>query len=628
MKKIYTSVIAVCILCFSQNLALAQGIPARQETNLDQVYNQFNLSGEGVVIALIDRGIDYFHPDFIDENGNTRLLYLYDMINQEGANDPDNPYGVGTIFTEDEINASLKADGSPLSTDRYGHGTAISGIAAGNGTGTSNLAFQGVAPKAKIIVVKAVQDYFPPFDDQPGQDGFYDPSYIPIAIQFVADKFEELNLPGVALLNMGSIGGPTDGTSTICRAIDNFVDTGHPFVCGVGDDGGNDNHASATVSQDGIVEIKIQKGEPGNLRFDLWYSEDDRFDVSITRPDNSIEGPFTAPATANDANDRFLTGINYYHRGANVDFAGATSNRRELMIDLTGATGEYKITLTGSSINGGGKFHAVLNPSNNHNTNEFVSHVVAGYSINDFSSAANAISPTDYVVKNNYIDMDGINRQFTGQGDPGELWIGSSFGPTQNDQLGVDFAATGELLYAAYSPNTWYSHFPHLLVQGGDNNYGIQNAVSAAAPLTTGVIALLLEMNKKLTPAQIKSVLQSTAWADSFTGTVPNNKWGFGKLDALAAIKEVESLGIFSLTRKNQVFNIFPNPANEQITIRYTNNLDSKIQQIRIFNNLGQVVLQSDKDIKKIDISNFMNGIYHLVIETDSGISSGKFLKN
>ena len=625
--KYFSFVIIFSTILFFSLPAFSQGIPARQEAKLDQLYSQYDLSGEGVVIALIDRGIDYFHPDFIDENGKTRLLYLYDMINPDGANDPDNPYGVGTIFTEAEINASLETDGPPLSMDRHGHGTAISGIASGNGTGTSDLAFQGVAPKAKIIVVKAVQDYFPAFDDQPAQEGFYNPTYIPIAIQFVADKLEALDLPGVVLLNMGSIGGPTDGSSTICRAIDDFVDTGHPFVCGVGDDGGAENHASATVNPDGTIELRVMKGDAGNLRFDLWYSEDDRFEVSITRPNNSTEGPFPAPATANDADDRFLTGINYYHRGANTDFAGATSNRREIMIDITGATGEYKITLKGTTVNGGGNFHAVLNPSNHHNSNKFLSHIVEGYSINDFSSAAKAISPTDYVVKNDYYDINGVYRNFTGQGDPGELWIGSSFGPTQNGEMGVDFAATGELLYGAYSPNTWYSHFPHLLIQGGDNKYGIQNAVSAAAPLTTGVIALMLEMDKNLTPDQIKTILQTTARADSFTGTVPNNQWGYGKLDALAAVKEVETLGIYSPSVYKQDFTIYPNPSSDKIMIKFDDNKELNNSQIRLVNNLGQMVLLKELKTDYIDIRNLPNGFYQLIIEHDSGISTAKFLK-
>lgn len=626
MKKYYTCIVIVICYVLLNNTSNAQGIPAREESKINQVYSQYGLTGEGTVIAIIDRGIDYFHTDFIDENGKTRLLYLYDMINPEGANDPGNPYGIGTIFTEEEINASLENGEPPLSMDRYGHGTATTGIAAGNGSGTADLVFMGVAPKAKIIVIKAIQDNFPAFDDQPGQDGFYNPTYIPIALQFIADKVD--SMPTVALLNMGSIGGPTDGTSTIARAMNDFVDLGHVLVCGVGDDGGADNHASATVIQGESIELNIQKGETGNLRFELWYSDDDRFEVTITRPDNSTEGPFPAPATANDADDRFLTGINYYHRGENMDFSGATSNRRQLMIDFTGATGEYKISLKGTSIDADGKFHAVLNSSTHSNNNKFLSHVEEGYAINDFASSEKSISPTDYVVKSDWVDMGGIQRQMTGQGDPGELWIGSSFGPTQDNRIGVDFAACGEVLYAAYSANTWYSHFPHLLVQGGGNNYGIQNAVSASAPLTTGVIALMLDTNPNLTPDMIKQILQQTARSDSYTGTVPNNKWGYGKLDALEAVEEAETTGIFSIKDNQFDLIVYPNPARDFIILSFDKRSSEKVERIQVINMQGQEVAISEGSNSSLRIGHLPIGIYNIIIHGKFGISSSKFIKH
>lgn len=632
MKVIRISgMILLLISLFNPSGIMAQGNPAREESKLNQVYSEFSLTGENVVVALIDRGTDYFHPDFIDENGNTRLLYLYDMVNPAGANDPNNPYGIGTIFTEDELNASLASGGDPLSTDRHGHGSATSGITAGNGSAISSMEFQGVAPGARIIVVKGFQDYFPPFGNEPGQDGFFNPSYLPVALEFVADKIEETDLPGVALMNLGSIGGPTDGTSTVCQAMDNFVDQGYTLVCGVGDDGGNDNHASATIAQDDVLELEIQKGEAGNLRLDLWYSEDDRFQVTLVRPDNSTEGPFAAPATANDADDHFLTEINYYHRGANQDFSGATSNRRQLMIDFTGQTGTYKVILEGTTISGPGSFHATLNSSVHYNNNKFLSHIVEGYSLNDYTSAEKVISPTDYVVKNDWYSMDGNYHQMTGQGDPGELWIGSSWGPTHGEEQGVDFAACGEVLYAPYSPNTWYSNFPHLLLQGGENKYGIQNAVSAAAPLTTGVIALMLEMNPNLTAQEIKSILQETASSDSFTGAVPNNQWGYGKLNAFAAMEEVQNtFGIHNNHVKHSGIKISPNPVQDNLHLEIESSIGFKVEKVSLINILGELVYQQEWDKTNsggIVLNHLPPGIYQLVVSGENGIATEKFLK-
>jgi len=545
-------------LLFSLPL-IAQGIPPREEVNLDDVYAQYNLSGEDVVVVILDRGIDYRHTDFLDENGNTRLAYVYDMLDPTGSG---NPYGVGTIFSRADIDQALDNNDPPLSTDRYGHGTATTGIVAGNGSGTAGLQFQGVAPKATIISIKITHDPFPPFGTQQGQTGFFDPTYIPIALQFAQDKIAELGLPSVTLMNIGSIGGPTDGTSTVCQAINQYVNAGHPFVCGVGDDGGNDNYAAGSINQNQTIELDIDKTEAGFLRFDLWYSEDDRFTVSIERPNGTVVGPFAAPTGPNDAVDQNFGDMSMFHRGANTEFWGATSNRRELLIDFSGANGTYTVHLEGAQINEGG-FHATLNPSTYFNNNKFLSFVSAGGSINDYASAQGAITPTDYVVDNSWIDIDGIPRGLTGQGAPGELWIGSSSGPTHDGRLGVDFAAPGEVCHAAYADDTYYENFSFNVLQNSNGLYGIQNAVSACAPLSTGVIALMLEARPELTPTQVKNILWQTAREDSFTGGVPNQDWGYGKLDALAAIERTLSLEDFDRSK----IAIVPNPTSGNISI-------------------------------------------------------------
>jgi hypothetical protein len=581
-------VLFFCAFLFSI-LLFGQGIPPRVEVNLDQVYTQYGLSGENVLVVMLDRGIDYRHPDFLDENGNTRLAYIYDMLDPSGSGDPNNPYGIGTIFERADIDAALDNGDPPLSTDRYGHGTATTGIIAGNGSGTVSGEFQGVAPNATIISVKITHDPFPPFGTEPGQTGFFDASYLPVAMQFAEDKIAELGLPAVTLMNIGSIGGPTDGTSLIARSIDNFVNNGNTFVCGVGDDGGNDNHASGAISQSQTIEIDIQKGEAGNLRFDLWYSEDDRFTVSVERPNGTVHGPFTAPSGPNGIADQNLGDIQIYHRGANTEFFEATSNRRELMVDFSGVTGTYHVILEGSQINDG-EFHTTLNPSTYYNNNKFLSFITPGYSINDYASANLVITPGDYVVQNDWIDINGVPRDITGEGEAGEIWIGSSSSPTQDNRLGIDFVAPGEVCHAAYADNTYYENFQFNVLQNSNGLYGIQNAVSAAAPLSTGVIALMLEVNPNLSPAEIKSILQSTARQDSNTGSVPNDTWGYGKLDALAAIVETyTTLGISENSEFPVV--IAPNPTRGDITVSLSKQYSTISAEV--FNVIGQSI---DKD--------------------------------
>jgi len=419
-----TTILTVLFIVMVQLFTYGQGSFIRSEAKIDEAVDLYDLSGDGTVIVMIDRGIDYRHPDFIDDAGQTRIAYIYDMTDPSGANDQDNTYGVGTIWDEAEINQALANNTTPpLTNDNNGHGTATTGIMCGNGSGTASREFKGVAPNARIISIKFIRDGFPAFGSNPGETGFFDIALLDEAFDFAHDKIQELGLPSVTLMNFGSIGAPTDGTSLVCRLMDDYVDLGHTLVCGVGDDGGRANRAAGTIAQGQTIEIEINKVTP-TLRFDLWYDESDRFEVSVQRPSGAIEGPFSAPVNAVGVNDQFLTNLFIFHRGADVEFFQATSARRELLIDLTGSNGIYKVILKGTTINGTGNYNATLNPSTFSNANAFLTHIAPQGSINDYSSAFKVISPTDYVVDNSWTDINGIPRNRTNEGAPGEIWIG------------------------------------------------------------------------------------------------------------------------------------------------------------------------------------------------------------
>ncbi len=567
MQKIFLTLL--CSGLVQIGLSQTQGDNLRAETRLDLVEQQFDLDGSGVIVAMIERGIDYTHPDFIDEQGNTRIAYLYDMLNPAGANAPGNPYGIGTIFTRAEIDAALDA-GTPLgSTDRFGHGTACTGIAAGDGSGMPGAPYRGAAPGATIIAVKVNHDPFPAGGGIAGQAGFYNPDYLPVALQFVKEKSLELGLPSVALLNLGSIGGPTDGSSEISRAMENYGGSGRILVCGVGDDGGAANRAADTVALNDTSFLQIHKGSAGNLRLEVWYSGDDRLGVSIQRPGGSIFGPLAAPGTnATSATDT-QTGITYYHRGGDQDFVNSDNGQRQILIDLSGDTGVYVVQLHGEQI-ASGSYFASLNPATYYLQNGFLNHIYPGASINDFASATNTIVPTDYVYDTTYVDLDGIARARGGQGKVGDLWIGSSAGPTLDGRLGVDIAVPGELSVGAYSPDTYYSLFRFNMMQNSNGLYGIQNAVSGAAPTLTGFIALMLQVNPVLNTEDVRNLLHQTARQDAFTGAVPNAEWGYGKLDALSAIQATyNTLGIEEKLREAPALSFSPNPASGMVQYQW-----------------------------------------------------------
>ena len=109
---------------FSENSSDLNSVCANNLNNFDR-----NLTGKGVIIAILDSGIDFRHPDFIDDNGNSRILHIWDQ-NQPG-NPPDG-FDFGTEYSNSEINMAINNEIEISEMDLDSHGTAVAGIAVSN----------------------------------------------------------------------------------------------------------------------------------------------------------------------------------------------------------------------------------------------------------------------------------------------------------------------------------------------------------------------------------------------------------------------------------------------------------------------------------------------------------------
>jgi hypothetical protein len=169
--------------------------------------------------------------------------------------------------------------------------------------------------------------------------------------------------------------------------------------------------------------------------------------------------------------------------------------------------------------------------------------------------------------------------------------------------------------HAAYADNTYYENFTFNVLQNSNGLYGIQNAVSAASPLATGVIALMLEAAPTLTPNEIKTALQLAAVGDNETGAVPNNTWGHGKLNALLAIEN--ALGISERSLQSSV--IFPNPVREALYIASR----SKVIHIDIRDTGGRLISRATSlnGIRSQDVSNLKSGLYLVTLSSEDALS-------
>lgn len=533
-----TKVLSQIVICLGFASALLALDKVRVETRSDQAAAKYKLTGKGVIFAMIDRGIDWKNKDFQNSDGTTRIAYIFDLTDDTGAKASGNPYAHGTIYTADQINKALKG-GTPIpERDYLGHGTANTAVAAGNGANVAK--YHGIAPEATIVAVKFLNDGTPAHGDTPAVPSFFHQELYPIAIQFVVDKAKELKMPCVIVIDQGSINGPTDGTSAFSRLVDATVgiQPGLVLIPGAGDDGGAANHAAGNVPAKGNIVLKFKQGLPG-ISFDLWYPGSDEFDVAIKTPDKTY-GPFTAPAGAGADFHPSLGELSYFQYGNKTNKGyGAKNDKRQIVIvtNADSPVGEYAVTLTGRTVVNG-HFDATLNPSRESDASRvnFFENFVAGGSISDFAAAHNAVNDTCYVIRTTWKDVKGAARGLTNQGNVGEIWKGTSVGPTFDGRLGIDVSAPAEGIMTAYDPDSFWAVATANEIQDGNGLYGLAGANSSSNPVTAGIIALMLQLNPKLDAFTVKDILHKSARKDKFTGAVPNPVWGYGKIDAMNAL--------------------------------------------------------------------------------------------
>ena len=257
------------------------------------------LTGRGVLVGIVDSGIDYANPDFRNEYGTTRIAYLWV---QSASGNPPAGYTAVSEFTREEINDALSGsdsgnifDGVPgsgsgenggriLSRDTSGHGTAVAGIAAGNGRGSEGRRYRGAAPEAELIIVKM---------GTPRPDGFPRTTELMTGVDYVIRRALELKKPVAVNISFGNTYGSHDGTSLIERFLNDISETWKNVICvGTGNEGNSGGHTGGQVSDDEetVVEIAVQPRET-DLSVQIWKSYVDEMDISVISPSGIRVGP-------------------------------------------------------------------------------------------------------------------------------------------------------------------------------------------------------------------------------------------------------------------------------------------------------------------------------------------------
>lgn len=247
----------------------------------------FSLFGSGVLVAIIDSGIDYTNPDFRNDDGTTRIRNLWD---QTIMGNPPEGYLIGTKFTREQIDEAIKQPTVPMrmqivpSVDVSGHGTSVAGIAAGNGRGSRGRIYRGVATQSELLVVKL---------GNPREEGFPRTTELMQAIDYVVRKALFYKQPVAINISFGNTYGSHDGTSLLERFIEDIANIWKSVICiGTGNEGRSAGHKAGIVreNEETVIQLAVQEQEPA-LNLQIWKAYYDIMDISFVSPSGERIGP-------------------------------------------------------------------------------------------------------------------------------------------------------------------------------------------------------------------------------------------------------------------------------------------------------------------------------------------------
>ncbi len=505
-----------------------------QQTGADVALTKYGLTGKGVVIAIIDRGIQWQNQDFIKADGSTRIKYMLDMSGQQGCS-ASNP--APTEYTEAQINAALAGGPTVAERDALGHGTVSMGMAAGNGRSFAAGKYTGLAPEADLIVIRAVVEAVPAHDNQPAQAAFN--GCLTDAFAWLDQKLTALGEPAVAFINSENTLGPHDGTSGLSALVDHYFSNrpGRAFVLPSGDEGTLADHASGSFSGAQNTVVHFTKSTTDDSQIGMWYSGIANAQVTVAFSDGTSVGPL-GPVSA-PFNNILTSGdglVNLYQFFPSYEFFpdNSTSGDHFVYIDIQGHATTGTITISGVTPSDSGTFNIY---SDLNGTTQFTTNIAPGH-LNDWATTRSATITGASVLRTSWVDINGNNQFDTTDGALNALWTGSNDGPSRDGRIGVSIVSPGHNTWASYATNSLWggTAFRSIQVNDGGGFYGRGGATSGATPIATGAVALMLQMKPTLTSEQARNYLEQSATTDGFTGAVPNNQWGYGKLNILGAL--------------------------------------------------------------------------------------------
>ena len=506
------------------------------------------LLGAGVIVGLVDTGFDFNHINFCDAKGISRVKAVYLPCDSTGTPPviDGNPLPGSCYETPEQI-SQLTTD-----CDSASHGSHTMGTAAGSYRVNG---YHGVAPQADIVACGMPEKELNDVN-------------IANCVQYIFDYASRAGKPCVINMSIGSNEGPNDGTSFLCRAFASMSGPGRICVLSAGNDG--DAPICFHYPLRGDTVTTLLRNQWGGLQREGYVSmwsdgpvvHKSRV-VIINR--NSGELEYASPLIAQLPEDSVFTlssdtdldFAQYYQGQMSIatawepTFNADGSQQEESMwryhsywtMDVTSRVAGHLIglqyvadretDLTGWCTKKTFFYTFGL---------EGITGGSPVGSISDLATCDSVISVGAYCSRRSYVDHNGVQRVL-GDCNPNEIASFSSYGPDERGVNRPDVCAPGQSLLSSgnrydvrSNRNSW---LPDEVVNGVSYPYYSNQGTSMSAPVVSGAIALMLQINPRLTPSMIKEVINRTSLIDNDVMAGDRRRWGAGKLDTSAAIDDV-----------------------------------------------------------------------------------------
>lgn len=539
-------------------------------TGLDTPYD-----GTGVIIGVIDQGFEFKHIAFT---------------------------GRSKRWGSSQSSGGLRTS-APTSdpNDQVGHATHVANIAMGNKIDGSD--YYGIATGAELLPMMSN----------------FDNAVVPVQFAAIQKYAAQEGKPFVVNMSFGTNLGPHDGTSAFDQTIEKLLGKGAIAVGAMGNSGGDRIHASYTFTADNEKAYFYLKPDANNkdgiALTQAWGTDTDGKEDLSLKPviiyNNKVYYPTDEQLSANY---NYEKGINPYN---NRQFCTLGIQINDLAKKVIGKTSVSGAILCWEITGKAGKTVHVWSDTdsylctfervqrsiiNDDDTRTTITSIQGddNYIVGEAgASVPSSIAVASYNAATNFIATNGSSYSFAQSiGETGDLSKFSSKGPSLSaiDPNKPTVAAPGGCIASAFSKKSKeFASLASTRVQevtsdGNTFYYGVMNGTSMACPVVTGIVALWLQANPDLTPADVKTIIKKTARHDSYTGrnTEWNNSWGYGKIDAYNGLKEA----ILMRTAINETYNtaapITMQKDDDSWKVLFNN--DESYADLRIVSMNGQVV--------------------------------------